>query len=275
MKRSKRVPFTEMENCLIRQFADLYGKNWEAIAKRLPGRTPKQIHDRYINYLQDGLKKEPWTPKEDEILIQEFNKIGPKWSKMVDKLPGRSGNDIKNRWHKHLYKKTFDLTGNEKTTNFDELFVDQFSFQNKNRNETLNKYHYNFVSNPNINCCANNPNTYYMKNTSFLIPNVAKERNLMFNQQYFQMQMQPLNFANNQKKELISKRKNSTKKDKKTTEQQNSFIKVINKFEINDNSKKQFEENDFVEDNINSLNNLAIQEIEEDIKSSKLDYSWI
>lgn len=199
MKRSKRVPFTEMENCLIRQLADLYGKNWEVIAKRLPGRTPKQIHDRYINYLQDGLKKEPWTPKEDEILIQEFNKIGPKWSKMVDKLPGRSGNDIKNRWHKHLYKKTFVLTGNEKSTNFDVLFVDQFSFQNKNRNETLNKYHNNFVSNPNINCCANNPNTNYMKNTSFLIPNVVKERNLMFNQQYFQMQMQPLNFVNNQK----------------------------------------------------------------------------
>lgn len=75
---------------------------------------------------------------------------------------------------------------------------------------------------------------------------------------------------------MIPKRKNSTKKkDKKTTEQQNSFIKVINRFEINDNSKKQFEENDFAEDNINSLNNRAIQEIEEDIKSSKLDYSWI
>ena len=71
----------------------------------MTGRTPKQIHDRYVNYLREGLKSEPWTNQEDNILIELFKSFGPKWTKMMKYLPGRSGNDIKNRWHKHLMKK--------------------------------------------------------------------------------------------------------------------------------------------------------------------------
>lgn len=106
MQKTKRFPFTESENQVIKDLVKRIGEDWEAISKKLPGRTPKQCHDRYINYLREGLKNDPWSSQEDETLINMYNAIGPKWTKMMIHLPGRSGNDIKNRWHKHLMKKS-------------------------------------------------------------------------------------------------------------------------------------------------------------------------
>lgn len=102
--KSKRLLFSKEENEIIKEGVRLHGKDWDEISKKLPGRTPKQIHDRYINYLREGLKSEPWTEIEDEILIRMYHSLGPKWTKMMNSLPGRSGNDIKNRFHKHLNK---------------------------------------------------------------------------------------------------------------------------------------------------------------------------
>ena len=106
MQKSKRYPFTDQENRIIRETVKRIGEDWEAISRKLPGRTPKQCHDRYINYLREGLKSGPWSSQEDDILINMYKAIGPKWSKMMVNLPGRSGNDIKNRWYKHLIKKS-------------------------------------------------------------------------------------------------------------------------------------------------------------------------
>lgn len=105
MKKMKRIIFNEDENLFIYKLVKLIGPNWVEISKGLPGRTPKQIRDRYMNYLRDGLNKSPWTLQEDFLLIQMHKYVGPKWSKMAIKLPGRSANDIKNRWYKHLCKK--------------------------------------------------------------------------------------------------------------------------------------------------------------------------
>ncbi|OHT12606.1 hypothetical protein TRFO_03637 [Tritrichomonas foetus] len=105
MQRTKRHPFTEYEDKTIRENVMTLGEDWDSIAKKLGGRTPKQCHDRYINYLREGLRNDPWTQQEDEVLIKLHKEIGPKWSKMMRSLQGRSGNDIKNRWHKHLIKR--------------------------------------------------------------------------------------------------------------------------------------------------------------------------
>ena len=107
MIKSKKIPFTEQENLIIQNSVKLLGEDWHEISKKLHGRTPKQIHDRYINYLREGLKNGPCTNQEDEILIKMYRIIGPKWTKMMSNLPGRSGNDIKNRWHKHLIKRPY------------------------------------------------------------------------------------------------------------------------------------------------------------------------
>ncbi|KAK8866295.1 hypothetical protein M9Y10_009255 [Tritrichomonas musculus] len=119
MLKNKRRVFTQFEDQTIREYVLEHGESWEEIAKKLPGRTPKQCHDRFANYLRDGLKTEPWTQEEDEILIEMHKEIGPKWVKMMKRLPGRSGNDIKNRWHKHLIKKE-KVTLNQQIKNLDQ-----------------------------------------------------------------------------------------------------------------------------------------------------------
>jgi hypothetical protein len=74
------------------------------IASYLPSRTGRQCRDRYKNYLLDNLAARPWSPDEDEIVVRRYAEVGPRWVRIAKSLDGRSGNDVKNRWHKHIAK---------------------------------------------------------------------------------------------------------------------------------------------------------------------------
>jgi hypothetical protein len=55
-----------------------------------------------MNYLCPSVKNGPWTEAEDRLLLAKINEIGRSWSVMGRFFPGRSENDIKNRWYSHL-----------------------------------------------------------------------------------------------------------------------------------------------------------------------------
>lgn len=93
----QKTQFTPQEDQLI---VSLYGQgenNWKRIADQLPGRTPRQVRDRYNNYLVLCLPIRPWSQEEDATLMQMFQLYGNKWSKMQRHIPGRSAIQIKNR----------------------------------------------------------------------------------------------------------------------------------------------------------------------------------
>jgi hypothetical protein len=102
-----RCKFTLEEDDKLRTLVSQFGtRHWESIAQYLPGRTARQCRDRYKNYLLESLVAAPWSADEDQLLRQKFAQIGPRWVEISKLLHGRSGNDVKNRWHKHLAKWT-------------------------------------------------------------------------------------------------------------------------------------------------------------------------
>jgi hypothetical protein len=98
--------WTREEDELIMTFVQEKGtKDWTKLASLLPGRIGKQCRERWRNHLDPEVNRTPWTEEEDQILIGMFEKLGSKWVKIAEFLPGRSDNAIKNRWNSTLKKK--------------------------------------------------------------------------------------------------------------------------------------------------------------------------
>ena len=75
---------------------------WKSVAKQMPGFSPKQLRDRWHNYISPKNKFGPWTEEEDQIIIQKVSQFGTKWSLIASFLKGRSDNCVKNRWNSVL-----------------------------------------------------------------------------------------------------------------------------------------------------------------------------
>lgn len=74
--------------------------NWGKVEKEMGGkRTARQCRDRYTNYLTPGFRKGPWTKEEDKLLLDLYNKYGPKWAKIKKCFANRTVNNIKNRFY--------------------------------------------------------------------------------------------------------------------------------------------------------------------------------
>ena len=96
----KRKYFTPEEDHQLTMSAMAYNQgSWNKIARCVPGRTPKQCRDRWVNYLQPYLKFEPWSEQEDQLLVSLVNSYGTHWSQFKANFPNRSTNSLKNRWY--------------------------------------------------------------------------------------------------------------------------------------------------------------------------------
>jgi hypothetical protein len=99
MKRSRRMfsPQDDEELAgLVRAVGD---GNWVHVSQRMPpGFTPRQCRERWRNYLDPRLGREPWTEAEDARLVEEFLRLGTRWTMIAEQFPGRSGNTVRNRY---------------------------------------------------------------------------------------------------------------------------------------------------------------------------------
>ena len=76
--------------------------NWTAIAERLPGRSSKSCRLRWCNQLNPTVKRGPFTPEEDSQILQAHSVHGNKWAVISRSMPGRTDNQVKNRFNSTL-----------------------------------------------------------------------------------------------------------------------------------------------------------------------------
>ena len=98
IKKSKNR-FTEEEDNIIIEFVQNYGAHtWRRIMPLLPGRTPRQIRERYVNYLSPNVNRDAWTKEEDNLIMKLVSKFGKKWAYIAQSFNQRTDVSIKNRY---------------------------------------------------------------------------------------------------------------------------------------------------------------------------------
>eukprot|EP00190_Bangiopsis_sp_CCMP1999_P005476 CAMPEP_0198732480 /NCGR_PEP_ID=MMETSP1475-20131203/36202_1 /TAXON_ID= ORGANISM="Unidentified sp., Strain CCMP1999" /NCGR_SAMPLE_ID=MMETSP1475 /ASSEMBLY_ACC=CAM_ASM_001111 /LENGTH=303 /DNA_ID=CAMNT_0044495611 /DNA_START=92 /DNA_END=1003 /DNA_ORIENTATION=- len=113
---SKSLWSKEEDETLVRLVQQTGSRSWTFLAKHLHGRSGKQCRERWVNHLDPAIKKDPWTPAEDNKLLELHAKLGNRWVEFAKELSGRSENSIKNRWNSILKKRVEkDLMAQEET----------------------------------------------------------------------------------------------------------------------------------------------------------------
>ena len=144
----KRKKFTPEEDEILKMLLNQdKSYNWKNVSEFLPGRTPKQCRDRYANYLSNYISNEPWKKEEDELLLMYLSLFGTKWVEISHHIPGRSGNNVKNRWYKHLCKYyTFIPSNGNSLTNTIKISSNNNEKIKKEKNYQIIKEKYSISS---------------------------------------------------------------------------------------------------------------------------------
>ncbi|ELP91931.1 hypothetical protein EIN_399710 [Entamoeba invadens IP1] len=92
-------PWKDEEDAMLLRAVEEYGtRRWHLVALKIPSRTRKQCRERYCNHLDPEIIKKPWTTTEDQILKEAKDVYGNRWTLIKTKLPGRTANQVKNRY---------------------------------------------------------------------------------------------------------------------------------------------------------------------------------
>ncbi|CAN6478553.1 unnamed protein product [Victoria cruziana] len=106
----RRGAWSRDEDVLLRRCIEKYGEgNWHLVPSRAGlNRCRKSCRLRWLNYLSPDIKRETFTPEEDDLIIRMHRILGNRWSLIAGRMLGRTANGVKNRWNSHLSKKIVD-----------------------------------------------------------------------------------------------------------------------------------------------------------------------
>ncbi|KAF8025750.1 hypothetical protein BT93_F2551 [Corymbia citriodora subsp. variegata] len=105
---NKGKAWSDDEDRILTDYVALHGEGkWRKVAQNAAGlnRCCKSCRLRWVNYLKPGIKTGAISPDEDDLIIRLHRLLGNRWSLIAARLPGRTGNEIKNHWNTILAKK--------------------------------------------------------------------------------------------------------------------------------------------------------------------------
>ena len=106
---AKRVPYSRdnwsawEDQQLVQLVQKFGGKKWAKVADGIPGRKGKQCRERWHNHINPAVDKSSWTRAEDIVIHAGVYELGHKWAAIARRLPGRTDNQVKNRYNCFLH----------------------------------------------------------------------------------------------------------------------------------------------------------------------------
>lgn len=96
---------------------------WTEIAAEIPDRSAKACRKRWVNGLNERLKKGSWTSEEDERLREGVSLLSSDWARIADHVGQRSGDQCSKRWREVLDPA---INKSNWTPEEDKLLIDLF-----------------------------------------------------------------------------------------------------------------------------------------------------
>lgn len=117
-KEKKAKKWLKEEEGKLTVHVETFGtQSWAQIARELNNdyhngksvRQGKHCRERWFNHLNPCLRKGDWTAEEDQLLDKYQREMGKCWSKIAKQMPGRTENQVKNRWNSLVRKRSYQL----------------------------------------------------------------------------------------------------------------------------------------------------------------------
>lgn len=126
-----KTKFTKLEDEIIIRFVQEKGAHsWNRIVPLLPGRTPRLVRERWVNYLSPDVNLSPFTKEEDELLIELVKNNGKHWKYISQSFNKRTDIALKNRY--------MLLMRREKSTLLKQQKAQQQQLQQQQLNQQIN-----------------------------------------------------------------------------------------------------------------------------------------
>lgn len=115
IRRAPIVRWDDEEDALLKQAVKVLGKNWDLVARLVPGRTKSQCKVRYQLYIDEQVDQSPFTPEEDALLLKLVEDHGAgHWTRLTPHFRGRTWLALKNRYRVLLNRREGRRRGPQK-----------------------------------------------------------------------------------------------------------------------------------------------------------------